>query len=841
MTPAVSIAMREMRGGIRNFRILIICLALGVAAIAAVGSVRKAVTEGLTSEAASILGGDAEMTFTYRFASAEELGWMQENAQAVSEIVDFRSMAVLSQNGESTRALVQIKAVDSAYPIYGAVRLAPDMDLAEALATQQYPGAVAEKVFVDRFGLALGDTFKLGENTFRLSAILEREPDTTGAGFSFGPRVIVTRDSLEGSGLLAAGSLFNSQYRMQLPQDTALNPIKQQAEELFRDTGMRWRDRRNGTPGMTRFVERISAFLVLVGLAGLAVGGIGVSAAIKTYLDRKIETIATLKTLGATGRTIFTAYFIQIGILATIGVTIGLALGAAVPLLLGPLLSEILPVPALFQVYASPLLEAGAYGLLTALIFALWPLARVRDIRAGGLFRDATSTDATYPRWPYLILIAALTAGLIGLAAVLSGAATLTLWTAGGIIGALAILAVAALLARNLSAWLSRSKLTRGRSAIRLALGSVGSRGGETSAVVLSLGLGLTVLAAVGQINTNMRNMIELDLPDIAPSYFMVDIQNNQLTDFLDAANANQGVNQIDTAAMLRGIITRINGEPARDYAGEHWVLRGDRGVSYSDTPPQDVELTDGQWWDAGYDGPPLVSFAEEEGRELGLSIGDTITVNILGRDILAEIANFRVVDFGTMGINFIMILNDKALAGAPHSHIATVYAQEESEAALLQDLASEFPNITAIRTRDAIGRVAETLRALASATSWGAGVTLITGFFVLIGAAAAGERRREFEAAVLKTLGATRSRILLSFAIRSAILGAIAGAVAIAAGALSAWSVMTFVMEADFTFQPISALMIVGGGALASLIAGLVFAIRPLSVSPSRILRAKE
>ena len=840
MSPALSIALREMRGGVRNFRIFLACLALGVAAIAAVGSVRMAVTEGLSSEAASILGGDVEMTFTYRFASQEERDWMEKTASEVSEIVDFRSMAVIETDDADVRALVQVKAVDDMYPLYGDLVLEPRMPLVEALENAP-PGAVVEQIFVDRYGLDMGDVFRLGETTFQISAILKREPDTTGAGFSFGPRVIVDLDALQGSGLLAAGTLFDSQYRLKLDPEARLNPIKAEAEELFRDTGMRWRDRRNGAPGMTRFVERIGGFLVLVGLAGLAVGGIGISAAIRSYLDKKVETIATLKTLGATGRTIFAAYFIQIGALSSLGIAIGLALGAAVPTFLGPLLSDILPVPALFQVYASPLLEAAAYGFLTAAIFTLWPLARVLDIRAGGLFRDATSPQSQRPKLVYVALTAALTVFLIGLAAYLSGAAWLTFWSAVGILLALAILALAAMGARRLAARLSRTKATQGRSALRLALGSVGGPTGETSSVVLSLGLGLTVLATVGQIDANMRNLIELDLPEIAPSYFMVDIQDNQLQEFLDDANSNAGVSQIDTAAMLRGVITRINDVPAREYSGEHWVLRGDRGVSYGDIPPEGGEITQGTWWEEGYSGPPLVSFAQEEGEELGLKLGDKITVNILGRDIVAEIANFREVDFGTMGINFIMVVNEAALKGAPHSHIATVYADAEVEAQLLQDLSSGFPNITAIRVRDAIDRVAGTLKALASATSWGAGVTLLTGFIVLIGAAAAGEKRREFEAAVLKTLGASRAKILTSFAIRSAILGATAGIVAIAAGALAAWCVMTFVMDADFAFEPVSAITIVTLGALASLIAGLLFAIRPLSVSPSRILRAKE
>ena len=841
MSPAFAIARREMRSGIAHFRIFLACLALGVAAIAAVGSVRMAIQQGLSEQASTILGGDAQMEFTYRFANDVERDWMGRNAIDVSEIVDFRSMATVRSGTEAKRALTQVKGVDGAYPIYGAVILDPAIPLATALEARDAPGAVMDPVLIAQLGLSIGDRFTLGSKSFELRAALIREPDATGGGFGFGPRTIVSRAGLDGSGLVTTGTLFNSKYRLRLPETTDLTSARTDAMEQFRDTGMRWRDRRNGTPGTARFVERIGSFLVIVGLAGLAVGGIGVSAAVRSYLDRKSATIATLKTLGASGNTIFATYFIQIGTMAALGIAAGLALGAGVPLMLGPLLADRLPVPALFDVYARPLWEAALYGFLTAAIFAIWPLARARDIRAAGLFRDASAPVRQWPKPRYIALVLILTACLIITAATLSGIPRLAYWAAAGIGAALVALSLAATLTRRAAARAARGRIARGFSALRLALGSVGGPAGDTGAVVLSLGLGLTVLASVGQIDANMRAAIQNDLPEIAPSYFVVDIQNAQLEGFLDTTQATGDVSRIDTAPMLRGIITRINDVPAIDVAGQHWVLRGDRGVSYADAPPKGAEITEGVWWPDNYAGPPLVSFAAEEGAELGLKIGDQITINILGRDVKAEIANFRVVDFSNMGINFIMIMNPGALAGAPHSHIATVYAEESAEIPLLATMTDTYPNLTAIRVRDAIGRVTEAITALASATSWAAGATLLTGFVVLIGAAAAGERRRVFEAAVLKTLGASRARILSSFALRSIILGIAAGVIAIAAGGVAGWAVMTFVMEGDFSFHLRSALMIVGAGAMANLLAGLFFAWRPLAARPAQVLRARD
>lgn len=838
---AARIARRELRGGLRGFRIFLACLTLGVAAIAAVGTVRASIESGLREQGAVLLGGDAALSFTYRYASDEERAWMAENAIAVSEIVDFRSMAVVGDGAEAERALTQVKGVDGPYPLLGTVRLDPPMTMTAALDGGDLPGGVMERVLVDRLGLAPGDTFRLGVQDFRLTAVLLSEPDSAVGGFGLGPRTIVATEALANSELIGLGTLFDTRYRLTLPEEADLAALRADALERFRDTGLRWQDRRNGAPGVDRFVDRVAAFLVLVGLAGLAVGGVGVSAAVRAYLEGKTAVIATLKTLGATGRTIFLVYFLQIGALTLLGVTLGLVLGAGVPLLASPLIAAQLPIPVAFAIYPAPLAEAALYGLLTAALFTLWPLARTEEVRAATLFRGSDDAGRQWPAPVYLAVTAVLLAVLVGAAVWFSGVPRLALGSAGGVIAILVVLALAAALVRRLARGGAGARVMRGRTPLRLALGSVGGPRSEAGAVILSLGLGLSVLAAVGQIDTNLRAAINNDLPDRAPSYFFLDIQDNQLAGFRERVDTDPAVSRVDTAPMLRGILTRINGQPAREVAGPHWVLRGDRGVTYSATQPDDITLTEGEWWPEDYDGPPVMSFGAEAGEEMGLQLGDEITVNILGRDITAAIMNFREVDFSTGGIGFVLSLNPGALAGAPHTHIATVYAEEAAEGAILRDLATTFPNITAIRVRDAIDRVTEALSGIAAATAYAAAATLLTGFIVLIGAAAAGERARVFEAAVLKTVGATRAMILTSFALRSALLGAAAGLVAIVAGGLSGWAVMRFVMEAPFRFEPVSALAIILGGVLATLLAGLGFAWRPLAARPAQVLRAQE
>ncbi|PJI92880.1 putative ABC transport system permease protein [Yoonia maricola] len=838
MSLAISarLAARELRGGLRGFRVFLACLALGVAAIAAVGTVRAGIEAGLKRDGAALLGGDAEVEFTYRFARDAELAWLEEIAENVSETVDFRSMVVVERDGETERGLTQVRAVDDMYPLIGAVQLEPPMTLDAALADK---GAVMEPVLADRLALQAGDTFRLGEQAFTLRAILERYPDNAAGGFGLGPRTVVLTDDLATSGLLMEGTLFSTEYRLDLPDDAPLQTLEDQTNAQFADSGLRWRDSRRGAGGVARFVDRIGAFLILVGLSGLAVGGVGVSAAVRAYLAGKTSVIATLKTLGATRRIIFQTYFIQIGVLTLLGVLIGVVIGAALPLLFAPLIEARLPIPAVFALYPAPLIEAAIYGLLAALVFTLWPLAKTDDIRAATLFRDAFTASSVLPARRYLIVIAGLIIILISTAILFSGTVFLTLWTAGGIAGSLAILVCAAIIIR----WLARRfrKPARGRPALRLAFGAIGARGGEATSVVLSLGLGLTVLASVGQIDGNLRNSFSNDLPDVAPSYFFVDIQPDQIDDFRARLDGDGAVARVDTAPMLRGIITQINGQPASEVAGEHWVVQGDRGITYADTQPNGTEVTAGQWWPEGYEGPPQISFSAEEAIEMGLQLGDMMTVNVLGRDITGEVTSFRDVSWEDAGIGFVLAMNQGALAGAPHSWISTVYADEEAEAEILRDLATAYPNITAIRIRDAIDQVIELVGGISAATRYAALITLVTGFLVLIGAAAAGERARTFEAAVLKTLGASRRRIITSFALRAAILGLAAGIVALGAGIIGGWAVSTFIMETSYTIIWSNALMIIGGGVLASLLAGLAFAWRPLSAKPAQVLRARE
>lgn len=835
MRLALSIARAELRSGIKGFRIFLLCLMLGVTAIAAVGLVREAIRAGLSDQGAVLLGGQAQLEFTYRRATAPERDWIMAQGERVSEVVDLRSMASTGDGAET--ALTQLKGVDENWPLLGQVALDPPVGVAALAGQGGLPGAFLDPVLAERLALRPGDHFKLGGQDFVFMARLLREPDAGGAGMAFGARSVVALSALERTPLLAPGSLYETQYRLTLPEGQSLPALKSAAQKRFEGAGMRWSDERRAAPAVERFTDRLGSFLVLVGLAGLAVGGVGIFATVQAWIARKAATIATLRALGASGATIRGAFLIQLAVLTVLGVLAGLALAAALVLAAQGPIAAAMPVPVTVTLAPRPLLEAALYGTLTAAIFALWPLAQLSELRAATLYRAAQTARRGLPGPGMLALIGALTAMLLAAAVAFSGLPALTLGTLGGVAAALGLLALAAAgirrLARRLGPRVARFP------ALHAALAAIGAPRSEATAVILALGLGLSVLAAVGQVESGLRGAIAKDLPKLAPAFFLMDIPPPERPALVERMQDFAGVSRVDTVPMLRGILTKINGQDARKVAGEHWVLRGDRGVTFAETPRE--KLTAGQWWPKDYAGPPLVSVSAKEAAELGLNLGDRLTVNILGRDIEAEIASFRDVDFSTMGIGFVLTFSPNALAGAPHTELATIYAPPTDEAPILRALSKDFPTVTAIPVREAMARVSDALSAIAQAVALAASVTLLTGFTVLLGAAAAGEEARAREAALLKTLGATRGLILLSFALRALILGAASGAIAVAVGALAGWAVLTFVMEAPFRFDPLSAGAIVAGGMAAVLAAGTLFAARPLSVRPAQVLRAQD
>ena len=796
-------SMREMRGGLHGFRVFLACIAIGVAAIGAVNGVARSITTGIESEGASILGGDIRFELNQREASPEELTYLKSLGR-VSVTSGLRSMALRSD--ETDQALVELKAVDAAWPLYGAIVTEPITPLPDVLAGQGtvYGGAAPQTLF-ERLSLKIGDRLKLGSIEVELRAVLITEPDAAADGFGFAPRLLFSAAALEASALIQPGSLVEHGYKIALPIGTDAKAVRVASEVKYPEAGFGIRTRDNASPALSNNIERFSQFLTLVGLSALAVGGVGVANAVRAYLDTKRGVIATLKCLGGSGRFIFTIYMVQTLILGLLGIAIGLAIAAVAPTVAAVFLNGVLPIALKQTFFVQPLVLAAVFGLLSVLLFAILPLGRARDVPATALFRGAFTREVNNIRWPYW-----LAAGIFGLAT-----AALAVFTSDDRNIAIAFLAgllIAFLVLRVVAtglAYIAKRAPHAKNVSLRLAVGNIHRPGALTPSVVLSLGLGLTLLASIALIDGSLRNQISGTLPERAPNFFFVDIRSSDVSKFTRTVGDLAPQGKLETVPMLRGRITKINNvEPNADNVppGGRWVLRGDRGITYAATLPENSKLSAGAWWPADYKGKPLVSFSAEEAGELGLKIGDLITVNVLGRDITAEILNLRNVEWGTLSINFVMVFSPNTFAGAPHSWMATLAdktATNQDEAKILNVLAKTYPNITSVRVKDALNVVNRVVGQLGTAIRVAAGVALVASVLVLAGALAAGNRARTRDAVVLKTLGATRRTLMGAYALEYAMIGLATAIFALAAGYGAAWFVIERIMGMKAQFDP--------------------------------------
>lgn len=801
------LALRDLRLGWSGFIVFVACIALGVAAIAGIGSLSRALEEGLARQGQSILGGDISLALVHRQANEEQRAYMA-GLGAVSEVATLRAMARPAKGKRA--ALVRLKAVDARYPLYGSVSLMAQ-GARQPISSLRAAGVVAvEHLLLRRLDLKVGDALKIGGAELKIAAELTYEPDRLGGRPAFGPRVLMSLENLQLTGLVQPGSLVNWTYRIALDDEVAaraegLKGLSKQIEDRFPDAGFTIHDRRNPSPNVRRVANHLSQFLTLVGITTLMIGGIGVANAIAAYLMRKRSVIAAFKCLGASGAVIFRIYLIEVLVLAGAGTLIGLGLGALLPLGVAAYGAGALPVQLALEPQPFALLLAGLYGILTALMFVFWPLGQARDLSAALLLRQLVSSEPARPRKVYLAASGLCALALAGIAIASADARLLAVLAVAG-------LAVVFCLFLGLGALIEKAarRLPRPRNTtLALARASLAGPGGLARPVALSLGASLSLLSAVALVNASLQKEFETTIPSEAPSYFMLDVGKDEVSTLEAIVRRHEPKTQIGSAPMLRGRIIRLRGKrpsELKSAPGHEWVLHGDRGLSYSDALPEGSKLVEGAWWARDYDGPPLVSFEAEIAKGLGLKIGDAITVNILGRNVTARIANLRKVDWDSLAINFVMVFSPNTLLGAPHNVLATLTLPDETrearEGPMIQELSEVLPNVTALRVRDAINAFREVAEKVMAAIQASGGITLLAGAIVLAGGLSTAQRRRIRDAVIFKTLGATRARILSAHFIEYGVLALVTGIFAAVLGTLGAWLVVTLAMDASFSFS---------------------------------------
>jgi putative ABC transport system permease protein len=832
---SLRLAVRELRAGLRGFRIFLACLTIGVAAIAAVGSLSASVVAGLRADGRELLGGDVELRLVQYPANGDQMAYLESRTARLSRVIEMRAMA---GNGAGERQLAELKAVDDAYPLVGAVGLDPGMELGEALARRDGTwGAVVDRGLLDRLGLHLGNRVRIGDASFELRATIAHEPDRAASVMIFGPRLMIDARALPETGLVQPGSQIRYYYRALLPAGLATTAWTHALEKAFPTAGWRIRDTSKAALGVERFMERMSLFLTFVGLTALLVGGIGVSNAVSSYLEGKTATIATMKCVGARSSTIFAVYVTQIALLALVGIVIGVALGAALPVSALSLLAGRLPVPTVVGVFPGPLAVAALFGALTALAFALWPLIRARRIPASHLFRARLRTDRDPLDLRSIVLLTAAAAALAALTVATANDRTFALWFVGGTLAALLALRLGAAVVVAAARRVRRLPNARWR----LGVGNLYRPGNRSTSVMLSLGLGLSVLVAVALIEGNLRRQITEQLPRQAPAFFFLDIQPHQIAAFDRTVRGVDGVTELEQAPSLRGRIVAIDGVPVEKASIDPdvmWAVRGDRALTYMARPADGTDIVAGQWWPPDYRGPPLISFDATLARGFGIGLGDTLTLNVLGREVEARIANLRQIDWRSLRFDFAIIFAPGTLEAAPHSYIAAVKVDPGAEDALQRAVTDRFANVTAIRVREALDAVKEILAGIGGAVRAAASVTLLAGALVLAGAVAAGHRRRVYDAVVFKVLGATRADVLKAYLIEYGLLGLTTGLIAAAVGTATAWAVIVFLMRGPWTFLPDVAAAVTLACIAVTVFGGLVGTWRALGHKAAPLLR---
>lgn len=836
------IARRELRDGLgrglSGFRIFIACLALGVAAIAAVGATRAAVEDSIARDAQRLAGGDLEVRLLYREASPEQQDYLK-SLGPVARIAEMRSMALVGDR----RQLASLKAVDGAYPLYGGLTLAPDMPTEQALGLQNGThGAAVEQAFLDATGLKLGDAFKLNRVTVEARAVITEEADRGVGLLSLGPRVLISHSALDAAGLAVPGALVTWRYRVALPAGSSADAAREALKTKFDDPGWRLRTAVEAAPTLRRMIERLSLFLTLASLAALLVGGVGAANAVKAYMDSRARTAAILKCLGAPAHVIFRAYLIQIILIASAASLLGAVIGGMAPLALTGILADILGLRLAATPALAPMALAATFGLITAFVFALWPLAAAERLPAARLIGAANlGISGIRPAGRRIWLLVAAALALSALA-ILTAAdkRVAAAFVVGSLAATLLFLGLATLLIR-LVRRLRRNGQMGGGPLWRLALSGIARPGAPTLSITLSLGLGLAALTAVTMTESAFSSRLDRTVATKAPTFFFIDIQPSQRAEFRKILADLPGVTGESEAPMLRARITEINGIPAAEAKitdDTRWAIRNERGLTFATDPPTGTPIVAGKWWPADYQGKPLVSFDAAIAKGFGIGIGDTLTFNVLGRAITAEISSLRALDYSSFAMNFSTVFDPSTLSAAPHTILATASTSPEMEAETTRQITDALPNVTVIRVKDAVDIARRTLDRIGGALAAVAAISVIAGALTLAGAVAASQRRRVYEAALLKTAGATRAQIITAQAIEFALIGSVTAVLAVGIGGLGAWAIVTFLLQTDFVIGWQAAAIPAGLALFLAISAGAIGIWRALRLPAAPLLR---
>jgi putative ABC transport system permease protein len=878
-------AWRETRGAWRHFLYFFACIAIGVGALVGVSLFGTNMERAVTKEARGLLGGDLEIRVTHPLSLAGQavLNSLGERDMAFTHVSELVAMAARTTKGSAATQSIQIielKAVESAYPLYGAIRLDP----AQSLDVLLHPDerrcgghacfvAVVQESLLIRMGLSVGDQLKIGQAMFLITGLVRTEPDRMANAFTLGPRVMIAQEGLRAAELIKPGSRVRERYLVKMPSDMPVEPLLSELRDRLTADSARVSSYRTAQSQLRQFLDQLSRYLGLIGLTALFIGGLGVGTSIHAFLRDKLRTIAILKAVGADSATVVSTYVVQAIFLGCVGSLAGILLGIGLQRGLPPLMAALFVSDLLEQLGVSselswfsvwPLMKGAALGLLSTLLFTLWPLLKIRDVHPGAIFRrdaeQATVEHGTPPsRWWVKWGLA--DRWNVGTAAVIIlGLCALSVWQAGSwsigflFLGALSLaITILFVCARVFVRGLAWAPMPRVLS-LRYALGNVVRPGSQATGIMVAIGIGVMVIVTVSLVEQALLSQIQENRPADAPTFFFIDIQPDQAKEFVSLVDRETGRARPELTPLVRSRLHAIDGHvvtteeglekngkgtEGKEARGKQWYFTREYVLTFLDQLPKDNQLIKGEWWKPGQVfSTPLVSVEEDAATHLGLAIGSIVEFDIQGATVSAKVSSIRKVEWGNFSTNFYMILSPGALVEAPFTYVATVRVSPEKEVPLQQAVVASFPNISAIHIGDVLDGFARVLDRLSLAIRAVALFCVVAGGLVMAAALAATRYRRLYESVILKALGATRGLIARAFAIEYVLLGVVAGLIGLTLGSVLSWAVLRYVFDLPWSIHP----RVLGIGLLLTmlltLIVGFASTYRILGQRPLAVLR---
>jgi putative ABC transport system permease protein len=848
---------RESRGSRARLAFFVACLSVGVAAVVAVAGMSASLDEGIRVEARQLLAAD--LAIESRRAVPPDLDFKKAGLEGAQR-TDLRETVTVALSGATGRSqLVELKVVDGDYPFYGKLDLHPRRPLRELIGPDT---VVVGSELLSTLHLKMGDVLRVGGAPFRIAGVVLSEPDRVSVSFTFGPRVFLAPAGLARTQLEGRGSRISYRALIKLPPGFPAESIaaaKDHLQSILPDNSFyRIETYKEAQPALRRSIDRVDRFLGLVALLSLFVGGIGVAQSVRAWLAGRLDAIAVLKCLGMRPREIFPLYLGQTALLGLAGSLAGIVLGSAIQLALPSLFPDLIPAELIRPWQPTALLRGLALGIGVAILFSLPSLSsvlRVPPVRV--LRRDAEPLPRH--RWATAATLLTLGGGIWGMATLQSRSFDLGSRFTGGVVLVTAALSGAALLISWLVRRMPRESLP-GRVWMRHGLAAIARPGAGTVSAIVALGLGVLVVLGMSLVERRLSTQLATAIPPDAPSGFLIDIQPDQWPG-VESILKKQGATRIDSVPVIMARISAIDGKPVEDLAekgrrreqaeeeedrggprnregARRWALTREQRLTYLEKLPADNQIVEGKLWSDP--NRAEVSVEQDFAENLGLELGSVVRFDVQGVPVEVTVTSLRTVDWQSFGINFFLVVEPGVLEKAPQLRLAAARLPKGSEQRLQDALAAAYPNVTLLRVREILEKVAGVLARIGVGIRFLGGFTVVAGIAILGGAVSAGSARRGREVALLKTLGMTRKGVAGAFAVEYALIGLVAGLIGTVGAAVLSYAVVTRGFELSWELQPLPMAVALAASTVLAVLAGLGASVRALERRPIEVLRAE-